>query len=1172
MLRRACLGLSLAAFLCACDSEPTTTLDSTVADAGEDAGVDAAVPGKVELSTTTVDLGAVVVTSTGSAQLTVSNPGTEPVSVTISGPEGEGAERFSFSVNIPQTEGVYRLEGGAIADLSVSVSPAEEGPLSATLTVDACEGDCPVQIELLATGVLSGVRCPQMVDLGAANIGGCVDAMLSCQNEGNVSERITAVELEPTSDPAFSLMEPALPITLDGGEQTEFSVTYCPQTEGEHLGELLVLTFVPNPSEQRIQLRGQVGGADVFCTPAELDLGIVGVGGMGEGRVSCENRGAVAASLSLSLADGSEFSLPATTLELAPAEQAFITVQASPQSEGLKQDTLQIMSNDPDTPLLEIGLRMQAQTLEPCTVSAAPGSVSLGLVGVGRGKDASLTLTNDGNNDCLVRGVELGAASDPDFLIVDAPAQGTLLVGGAPTPLVVRYLPSGAGVASAEVVVSFANPNTPALSIMVDAVGGTVPAVVQPAAVDFGAVPVGCAQASLQSVQVQRVSPGMGIVSSVEIAGLDAASFSLENPPMLPAQLGAFETISLQVGLTPASIGPLFAQLRVFVSGLPDPIVVPLSGEGVASAQRTDAYTQSPRTLDVLFVVDDSCSMGPAQAALSSAVQRLTDAIARSGADVHIGVVTTDMEDPGRSGRLIGAPAVLESATPDLFDALSQRMVPGTEGSGNEQGIDAAAAAVSPALAMENAGFLRDAADLAVIFVSDEEDFSAKMPSLAEQTRALRVASGQGNLSVVAIVGPTTGACDGPYGNGDETLRYSELTLRADTAALLSFCDDMDANMRQTAELLLGGTIFALGADPLIDTLQVRIDGQLLTQGAGGFQYRRNDNAVVLENPAPAGSTVELEYEVFCASATCGDETVDPGEQCDDGNTDPADACIDCRNAVCGDGIAGAEPCDDGNLDNTDACLNTCQVAACGDGFVQAGVESCDDGNTVSGDGCPSNCRFYMMAGPVSQPFVPLTAPTPLTPQGGQTPEDDGIAVLPLPFAFSYFDVPSSTITVSVNGFASVGTFSLGSSWRNAAIPSAGEPDGIMAVWWDDLLLDTAVPGGASIGYEVLGAAPNRTLVIEWVDLRLQGHNTANHRRFTFQLQLDEGTNEIRFHYADTETAGGVPTAATASAGIEDSSGANGFEALGCSPDCDGRPRPPRPDGFPEQSVVTFTP
>jgi cysteine-rich repeat protein len=89
---------------------------------------------------------------------------------------------------------------------------------------------------------------------------------------------------------------------------------------------------------------------------------------------------------------------------------------------------------------------------------------------------------------------------------------------------------------------------------------------------------------------------------------------------------------------------------------------------------------------------------------------------------------------------------------------------------------------------------------------------------------------------------------------------------------------------------------------------------------------------------------------------TCGDASIELGEECDDGNTVATDACTDmCKLAVCGDGITweGVEECDDGNDVPTDDC-DHCKLPVCGDG-VKAGSEECDDGNDVPDDGC-TNC------------------------------------------------------------------------------------------------------------------------------------------------------------------------------------------------------------------------
>lgn len=94
-----------------------------------------------------------------------------------------------------------------------------------------------------------------------------------------------------------------------------------------------------------------------------------------------------------------------------------------------------------------------------------------------------------------------------------------------------------------------------------------------------------------------------------------------------------------------------------------------------------------------------------------------------------------------------------------------------------------------------------------------------------------------------------------------------------------------------------------------------------------------------------------------CTSEGCGNGTLECSEECDDGNTANGDGCdSSCYNAVCGDGSQqGGEQCDDGNTVDGDGCDSGCTLEVCGNGSQQSG-EECDDGNLTSGDGCDSNC------------------------------------------------------------------------------------------------------------------------------------------------------------------------------------------------------------------------
>jgi hypothetical protein len=110
------------------------------------------------------------------------------------------------------------------------------------------------------------------------------------------------------------------------------------------------------------------------------------------------------------------------------------------------------------------------------------------------------------------------------------------------------------------------------------------------------------------------------------------------------------------------------------------------------------------------------------------------------------------------------------------------------------------------------------------------------------------------------------------------------------------------------------------------------------------------------------------------AEPFCGDGVVAGGEECDDGpaNGDTAACTLDCKLAVCGDGLVwaeGGEECDDGpgNSDSYNGCSTTCALGPhCGDGILDLNYETCDRG-PLNGTGqttdefapCSSMCGFF---------------------------------------------------------------------------------------------------------------------------------------------------------------------------------------------------------------------
>ncbi len=140
--------------------------------------------------------------------------------------------------------------------------------------------------------------------------------------------------------------------------------------------------------------------------------------------------------------------------------------------------------------------------------------------------------------------------------------------------------------------------------------------------------------------------------------------------------------------------------------------------------------------------------------------------------------------------------------------------------------------------------------------------------------------------------------------------------------------------------------------------------------------------------------------------------------------------------------------------------------------------------------------------------------------------DDNGTAALNIGFNFDFYGNTYSQFYIASNGFISFsGTGMTGTVSRTpTTLPTAGIPNNMIAVVWDDL----NPPAGGTIKYEVFGTAPNRKLVVEYLNIRYYGST----KTVSAQAHLYEGTNNIEIHLIDVQTDGGVRTL-----GIENSTG-----------------------------------
>lgn len=145
---------------------------------------------------------------------------------------------------------------------------------------------------------------------------------------------------------------------------------------------------------------------------------------------------------------------------------------------------------------------------------------------------------------------------------------------------------------------------------------------------------------------------------------------------------------------------------------------------------------------------------------------------------------------------------------------------------------------------------------------------------------------------------------------------------------------------------------------------------------------------------------------------------------------------------------------------------------------------------------------------------------------------DDADTFIALPFPFILFNKPyqsGSQIAVSTNGWMSLDGFSQ-PQYQSGSLPGSTLPPALIAPFFADLFL----PGGSSVIARTVGTAPNRQLVVEWLNagiLDSQGNDLG--ASVTFEAILYEGSNDIQFIYSSV--AGAKSDGSSATIGIQDS-------------------------------------
>jgi len=302
-----------------------------------------------------------------------------------------------------------------------------------------------------------------------------------------------------------------------------------------------------------------------------------------------------------------------------------------------------------------------------------------------------------------------------------------------------------------------------------------------------------------------------------------------------------------------------------------------------------EVFVQEVQPTDVLFVVDNSCSMAEEQDALdvhfAGFLQHLLDA----GVDYHIGItVLDDWPTQPPIGELFGSTPYIDANAPDPVSAFSANMTMGAAGMGScEVGLEAAFRALTPPLLNGyNAGFYREEARLAVVVVSDEDDGSAVGCSAIQASGFVTWLTtlkpdGIDPIYFAAIIGDQPNGCTSSWGDAFAGDQYHDVVQALGAHGCgHSICEwDWTPAMDEVGEWASAvPTTFSLVEVPVAGTLRAFLDPDGETgpeleveifedptyQGEYAFVYDAGLNALVFDasTAPPGGAQLRVTFEI----------------------------------------------------------------------------------------------------------------------------------------------------------------------------------------------------------------------------------------------------------------------------------------------------------------------
>ena len=484
-------------------------------------------------------------------------------------------------------------------------------------------------------------------------------------------------------------------------------------------------------------------------------------------------------------------------------------------------------------------------------IEVTPLSYSFDTLNVGEFHDNEFLITNVGTEDLRISDISLFDSSSTFHLV--APNTDSLNPGEQ-TLISVEFSPLTYSSNSAYIIISSNDPDEPAVRININGEGSAPVISVTPDYYDFDYEFLGCEETI--DVEIKNIGNVDLEIYDIDYLANVPADMHIHDfydiITSLPMTLAPDELINLSLTYAPLDTLNDASILQVYSNDPATPVASANQiGNGEYESLHTETFEQDGIVdVDILFVVDNSGSMGSNQTNLKNNFSSFISVFSAAGASYQIAFITTD--DPS----FVNGQVVSNLSSDPVSEANSVIDMIGTTGSHNEKGIEMAYEAVSSGGdAAPGSSFLRDDARLIVIFVSDEPDRSTAVSDSDLISQLTLIKSSLSLITSHAVAGDYPSGCSSnggaQFGDG-----YYDV-VSAFSGTFLSICsDDWGIELDHLARESLSINQFMLQEPAIEESISVSIDGSLTTD----WTYEESSNSVILGTIPPDGSEIIIDY------------------------------------------------------------------------------------------------------------------------------------------------------------------------------------------------------------------------------------------------------------------------------------------------------------------------